>query len=120
MLKQSEAGPRHPCQGLPHTAQPLIKELMPSARRCGERICERNAAQRPRWRETRRDGLDGRLIVTCRFESREATRNKDRLAHNPEVAGSNPVPATSRNGARRLLRGPFYAGWEHVWEHSQG
>ena len=26
---------------------------------CSERICERNAAQLPRWRETRRDGSDG-------------------------------------------------------------
>ena len=33
--------------------------------------------------------------------------DRDRLAHNPEVAGSNPVPATTRNGPRRLLRGPF-------------
>lgn len=30
-----------------------------------------------------------------------------RWAHNPEVAGSNPVPATSGNGPRRRLRGPF-------------
>ena len=31
-------------------------------------------------------------------------------AHNPEVAGSNPVPATSGNGPWRLLRGPFSPG----------
>ena len=30
-----------------------------------------------------------------------------RWAHNPEVAGSNPVPATKRDGPRRTLRGPF-------------
>src|SRR5690349_24415436 len=30
-----------------------------------------------------------------------------RWAHNPEVAGSNPVPATKWNGPRRKLRGPF-------------
>ena len=30
-----------------------------------------------------------------------------RWAHNPEVAGSNPVPATRQNGPRRRLRGPF-------------
>jgi hypothetical protein len=81
-------------------------ELSPTPRGC-ERICERNAARRPRWRGTRRDGLDGRLTVTCTFEPREATRDGDRLAHNPEVAGSNPVPATSGNGPRRSLRGPF-------------
>ena len=50
-----------------------------------ERIWERNAAQRPRWRGTRRDGLDGREVVTCRSETREATGDGDRLAHNPEV-----------------------------------
>ena len=32
-----------------------------------ERIWERNAAQSPRWRETRRDGCEGRLIVTWAF-----------------------------------------------------
>jgi hypothetical protein len=61
---------------------------------CCERICERNATLRPRWRETRRDGSDRRLIAICAVETREATRDGDRLAHNPEVAGSNPVPAT--------------------------
>jgi hypothetical protein len=50
-----------------------------------ERICERNAAKLPIRLETWRDGVDGRLIVTCRFETREATRDWDRLAHNPEV-----------------------------------
>ena len=49
----------------------------------------------------------GDFIVTCTFETREATGDGDRLAHNPEVAGSNPVPATSGNGPRRRLRGPF-------------
>jgi hypothetical protein len=52
-----------------------------------ERIWERNAAQRPRWRGMRRDGLDGREVVTCRSETREATGDGDRLAHNPEVMG---------------------------------
>ena len=44
--------------------------------RCREvviRICERNAAQRQRWLGTRRDGWDGRLIVTCTFETRKTT-----------------------------------------------
>jgi len=67
--------------------------------------------------ETWRNGRDGvrrgamagtgALLVTCEFGTREATGDRDRLAHNPEVAGSNPVPATSGNGPRRLLRGPF-------------
>src|ERR1700682_2193314 len=73
---------------------------------CWERIWERNAAQLPRWRETRRDDLDRRLVLTCRSETREATGDGDRLAHDPEVAGSNPVPATKEGGpdqARRPL-----------------
>jgi hypothetical protein len=44
--------------------------------------------------------------VTCAFETREAAGDGDRLAHNPEVAGSNPVPAT-KNGpdqAKRWIR----------------
>ena len=59
---------------------------------CCERNCERNAAQRPGYCGTRRDGLDTRLFATCAFETCDVTRNGDRLAHNPEVAGSNPVP----------------------------
>ena len=54
-----------------------------------ERIWERNAAQRARSRGMRRDDLDGREVVTCRSETREATGNGDRLAHNPEVARAN-------------------------------
>ena len=42
----------------------------PIPRGC-ERICERNAAQRPRWRGTRRDGPNGRLVVTCKVETHE-------------------------------------------------
>ena len=75
-------------------ADEATRGAQPNSRGVCERICERNAAQLPRWRGTRRDGLDGRSVVTCRFETREATRDGDRLAHNPEVAGSNPVPAT--------------------------
>ena len=66
----------------------------------------------------RSDGLDERLIVTCRFETREATRNWDRLAHNPEVAGSNPVPRYQRKWpSRDFSGGRFHARWEHFWEH---
>ena len=49
----------------------------------------------------RRDGLDGREVVTWRFETGEATGDGDWLAHNPEVAGSNPVPATSIGAGQR-------------------
>jgi hypothetical protein len=41
--------------------------------RCCERICERNAAQLRRWGFTRRDGWDGRLIMTCAVKTGEAT-----------------------------------------------
>jgi hypothetical protein len=71
---------------------------------CCKRIFERNATQRPRWRETRRDGSDRRLIAICAVETREATRDGDRLAHNPEVAGSNPVPATEESGPDQAKR----------------
>src|SRR5213083_2190026 len=33
-----------------------------------------------------------------------------RWAHNPEVAGSNPVPATKWNGPRRFSGGRFHVG----------
>jgi hypothetical protein len=77
-----------------------------------ERICEPNAPQHPRWCATRCDGKEERLTVTCMFETCGAKRNWHRLAHNPEVAGSNPVPATTvpatrQNGPRRILRGSF-------------
>src|SRR5258705_7417703 len=55
--------------------------------RGSERICEQDAAQLPRWGGTRRDGWDGRVVVTCSFETHEVTRYGDRLAHNLEVAG---------------------------------
>jgi hypothetical protein len=44
-------------------------------------------------------------------------RNSGRWGHNPEVAGSNPVPATSGNGPRRSLRGPFSCSLGTYWEH---
>src|ERR1700681_3197217 len=66
-----------------------------------ERIWERNTAERPRWRGMRRDGLDGREVVTWRFETGEATGDGDWFAHNPEVAGSNPVPATKEGALTR-------------------
>jgi hypothetical protein len=33
--------------------------------------------------------------VTCNYETDRRGGHGDRLAHNPEVAGSNPVPATN-------------------------
>ena len=101
---QTSAGPTPRNSGGPETVESGLADVGGG---CCERICERNAAQLPRWGETKRDGWDGRLIVSCAFETREVTWDGDRLAHNPEVAGSNPVPATSGNGPRRRLRGPF-------------
>jgi hypothetical protein len=46
--------------------------------------------------------------VTCTFETREATGDGDRLAHNPEVAGSNPVPATNGNDPRGAFSGVIF------------
>jgi hypothetical protein len=66
---------------------------------CCERICERNAAQLPRWRETRRDGWDGRLIVTCAFETECAGGDGDRLAHDLEVITCPATPGCT-SGAR--------------------
>ena len=47
------------------------------------------------------------MSLTWRYETQRSGEDRDRLAHNPEVAGSNPVPATSGNDPRRILRGPF-------------
>ncbi|GAB4902905.1 hypothetical protein MAHJHV45_47900 [Mycobacterium avium subsp. hominissuis] len=34
------------------------------------------------------------MSLACSYETARITEDRDRLAHNPEVAGSNPVPAT--------------------------
>jgi hypothetical protein len=67
-----------------------------------ERIWERNAAERPRRRGMRCDCLDGREVVTCRFETCEATGDGDRLAHKPEVASAESAcPWTEKFRERR-------------------
>jgi hypothetical protein len=71
------------------------------------RIWTQNTVEPMRISGTQRDRLDGRTLLTCSYETQRSGEDRDRLAHNPEVAGSNPVPATSGNGPRRLLRGPF-------------
>lgn len=38
-----------------------------------------------------------------------------RWAHNPEVAGSNPVPATSGDGPQAQAGGPFSCGLATLW-----
>jgi hypothetical protein len=68
-----------------------------------DRICE-TVATRGRWGDpvpviasggigAAGDGT-GESIVTCAFETDCVGGDGDWLAHNPEVAGSNPVPAT--------------------------
>ena len=67
--------------------------------------------------------------MTRAFETREATRDGDRLAHNPEVAGSNPVPATcprylsplpGKTALGDFSGGRFHARWERVGNISIG
>src|ERR1700712_5053294 len=53
------------------------------------------------------DGPNRKPILNCMYAISRISRNRDTQSHNPEVAGSNPVPATKWNGPRRLLRGPF-------------
>ena len=72
------------------------------ARSLGNGFGNETRAQRPRWRGMRRDGLDGREVVTCRSATREATGDGDRLAHNPEVADPYLVLASSGNASGGL------------------
>jgi hypothetical protein len=75
-----------------------------------ERICERNAAQLPVVLGTRRDGLNAKPAVACMFETWASIQHRHRLAHNPEVAGSNPVPATKESGPDQAKRPSASAG----------
>jgi hypothetical protein len=100
------APPQHTSEAIGGGAKKWLIRVWPTSAGCCERICERNAVQQPSWGETRRDGWDGRSIATCAFETREATGDGDRLAHNPEVAGSNPVPATNESGLDQARRPP--------------
>ncbi len=46
--------------------------------------------------------------MTCSYETERSGEDRDRLAHNPEVAGSNPVPATSGNDPRGATSGVIF------------
>ena len=46
--------------------------------------------------------------MTCSYETERIAEDRDRLAHNPEVAGSNPVPATSGNDPRGATSGVIF------------
>jgi hypothetical protein len=67
---------------------------------CCERIWERNAALPPRMLGTRRNGSDDLFIVICRFETRETSRDGNRLAHNSAVAASSSVVVYSTSMTR--------------------
>ena len=75
-----------------------------------ERICERNAAPLRGWRGTRRDGRAGRFFVTCAVETLRAIGDGDGLAHNAEIAASNPVPLTLSRSAACEVRCQRTAG----------
>jgi hypothetical protein len=52
--------------------------------------------------------------MTCSYETERIAEDRDRLAHNPEVAGSNPVPATKESGPDQAERPPASAGGRFV------
>jgi hypothetical protein len=53
--------------------------------------------------------------MTCSYETARIAEDGDRLAHDPEVAGSNPVPATKLKWPQRYdLWGHFHARWERI------
>ena len=55
--------------------------------------------------------------MTCSYETERIAEDRDRLAHNPEVAGSNPVPATSKMAPGDGSGGHFHARWTRIWTH---
>jgi hypothetical protein len=62
---------------------------------CWSRIWAQNTAKSIKTTATQCNKLDGSTSLTCSYETDRTGRDCDRLAHNPEVAGSNPVPATN-------------------------
>ena len=82
------------------------------------RIWTRNAVEPMRTSGTRRDSLDGGTSLTWTYETDRNVRDRDRLAHNPEVAGSNPVPATSGNdpsgGTSGVISMPLGNGFGNI------
>jgi hypothetical protein len=70
----------------------------PADRRIWEQIWEHNAAKPPRINATRWNRLGIRPLLTSVCETTWTQENPWCVAHHREVAGANPVPATSRNG----------------------
>ena len=57
------------------------------------------------------------MSLTCSYETERSGEDRDRLAHNPEVAGSNPVPATSGNDPRGVTSGVIFMPDGHGFGH---
>jgi hypothetical protein len=55
--------------------------------------------------------------MTGSYETERSGEDRDRLGHNPEVAGSNPVPATSGNDPRGVISGVVFMADGHVFGH---
>ena len=73
-----------------------------------EQIWEQNIVKTMRTSGTWRTRLDGSTSVYLQHETDRNPRDRDRFAHNPEVAGSNPVPATSGNDPRGATSGVIF------------
>src|SRR3954469_9246819 len=74
------------------------------------RIWTRNTVEPMRTSGTGRDSLGTGTSLTCSYETECIGGAGDWLAHNPEVAGSNPVPATKESGLDQAKRPPASAG----------
>ena len=79
-----------------------------------ERIWEQNTAKRPRIGRTRRDRSDVRTHLSGAYATIRGRFHNLRIAHNPEVAGSNPVPATKESGSDQAKRPSALAGGRFV------
>src|SRR5262249_38333045 len=58
--------------------------------------------------QTQDAGCSPRLAASP--ETRRDTRNVSRSSHNPEVAGSNPAPATRQNGPPEKIWRAVFVG----------
>jgi hypothetical protein len=72
---------------------------------------QRNGLRRGRrpsstWTRATRSPTSARALETARDR-----RDGRRTAHNPEVAGSNPAPATKAEAVSRTERRPLACGW---------
>jgi hypothetical protein len=85
--------------------QPATERL--ADRKIWEQIWGQNSAKLSKSTATGRARRDSGPSLNCSFETIRTGEDLWCPAHNLEVARSNPVPATTRNGLRRFLRGPF-------------